>query len=292
MKVREYEPTFGVVITSYNRPDFLLLALESVVAQYTPAHDIVIVDDCSDFDVNELLSKYSYLPLKIVTKPRGKGASHSRNLGLQITDSDYVAFLDDDDVFLPNRLSKAKQCFKEHPHSVACLSSYLFMDGSQRKKVPDKGWVDQAMLRDGNPYCGTSGLVMKTNYARTHQFDEEVPSGEDWELFARLSQGGGFFFDDTPTFLYRTGGHVSKTNAKKSLRITQVEKRFVAAKKQRRWLGEDKYKQRIAKQILGDLGTKKHVWSWISYSFVQVGFSTTLRVLCQITTQKISNAVA
>lgn len=285
---------FGVVITSYNRPDFLLNAMRSVEQQELPAHEIVVVDDNSDFDVHECLSDFSHLPLTIVTKEQGRGASHSRNLGAKTIseECDYIAFLDDDDAFLPNRLSVAASDFAERPECEAALCSYDVMDGSKRKVTPLGGWVDQEKLRTGNVYCGTSGLVMKRTLTQSERFDEEVPSGEDWELFARLSQRGKFYFNSDPLYLYRIGNHASKTSQKRKLTIEQVEARFAAANKQRSWLGEVHYKTRIANQILGDLGSKQQAWKWINFSLKRAGFVVTTTVMTKLLLAKLSHSKA
>ncbi|ROV57660.1 glycosyltransferase family 2 protein [Vibrio ponticus] len=280
---------FGVVITSYNRPDFLLNAVKSLENQQLPAYEIVVVDDNSDFDVQTLLSEFSHLPITIITKDQGHGASHSRNLGIDMISSEceFIAFLDDDDAFLPNRLLAAAKDFIHNPNLDATLCSYVFMDGRKRKNTPATGFVSQEVLKKGNSYCGTSGLIIKRSVALNVRFDEEVPSGEDWELFARLSQRGNFYFNSEPLFLYRTGNHISKTNQKKYLSIAQMEHRFTAANKQRHWLGEENYLRRIATQILGDLGTKQAVWQWINFSLKKVGIAITSRVLLQIVKNKI-----
>ncbi len=283
--------TFSVVITSYNRPEYLVNAVRSVAEQEFPATEIVVVDDCSDFSVSELLEDFSQLPLKIVTKPFRRGASHSRNLGIDHSSCDYIAFLDDDDAFMPQRLSCAAALFARLPDCVASLCSYQFMDGRERKESPSSEWVDQEKLKKGNAYCGTSGLVIKTSVARLEKFDEEVPSGEDWELFARLSQRGHFYYSNQPLFLYRVGNHASKTNQKKSLSISQLEERFAAANKQRTWLGEVNYLTKIATQILGDLGSKQQIWQWVSFSLRKTGYLITAKVLFTLTVNKFARVL-
>ncbi len=100
-------PTVSTVITTFNRPDGLRRALASVCAQPVDGHDVVVVNDAGT-DVSELVvDAAAVLPVRLITLATNQGLATARKIGIGAARGEFVAFLDDDDVWLPNHLPTA-----------------------------------------------------------------------------------------------------------------------------------------------------------------------------------------
>lgn len=117
----------AVIIPLYNGAKWIEEALDSVLAQDMPANEIIIVDDGSTDSSQELVRSYSGVKL---LKNDGKGSSVARNMGLQYTDCEYVAFLDQDDVWHPSHLRTLVKTLEDHPEANTAVSlASCFTDG-------------------------------------------------------------------------------------------------------------------------------------------------------------------
>ena len=114
--VRLTEPrpaTVAVVIPTFNRPNLLPLAVDTVLTQSYPVHEIIIVDDGSNDQNRSTLVRLAQRSpcIRIHLLPKNQGRSRARNEGLARVRSDYVLFLDDDDLLGPGAVDTAMQCF-------------------------------------------------------------------------------------------------------------------------------------------------------------------------------------
>lgn len=116
-------PSISVVIPTYNRARIVTQAIESVLAQELPASEIIVVDDGSKDDTLESLAAYGDR-IRIVSRPN-TGISGARNDGIKAAGSDWVAFLDDDDEYTPERLRIAADAIRKYPDAVVHASNIL-----------------------------------------------------------------------------------------------------------------------------------------------------------------------
>lgn len=116
-------PQFSIVIPAYNAQRFLPLTLESIFRQSVPDFEIVVVNDGSTDGTLEMLQGIPDPRLRIVTRENG-GECVARNHGLREARGKYIAFLDSDDVWLPNHLEQALGFLEAHPE-IAWFSSTM-----------------------------------------------------------------------------------------------------------------------------------------------------------------------
>ncbi|EOV9672522.1 glycosyltransferase family 2 protein [Cronobacter turicensis] len=104
MKTREFG--VSVVIPTYNRIDTLLRAVDSIYSCQKQKVEIIVVDDCSDFDIYSVLGRYNKnnIPIRIYKNSTNKGPQVCRNLGIRRASFDFVAFLDSDDYFHSDKI--------------------------------------------------------------------------------------------------------------------------------------------------------------------------------------------
>lgn len=275
-----------VVIAAYNRPDYLRDAIRSVQEQTYPIHEVIVIDDFSTVELKSVVDEFSNLNIIYHKKDENLGVSNSRNIGISIATGDWIAFLDDDDLFLPNKIeSNINDVSKGGYGAVLC--SYKILEtgkvlGNKVSKV-----ISNEDLRVGNPFCGATGLFAKRDFLLIESFDEAIPLGEDWDLFIRLMSLGTVYFNSSPLFLYRKG-HDSITSSAKKLRIENIEPYTRSSYKHREWLGEKNFRRRIAYQILGYITVKENKLSWILMSLKLAGLQATLFVLYKRVVAKLS----
>lgn len=218
--------TVGVVIPSHNRPDALARALQSLAEQTSAPDQIVVVDDGSEPPIDaEGLSGVT-----LVRNERASGASAARNRGWQSLDTDWVAFLDDDDQFEPEKIAAVKAVIEADPDlDVIYHPAWISMvnEGVGYRTAP----LDLATVADpyqellvSNCLGGTPMVTVRRSLlAAVGGFDDELPSMEDHDLWIRLAAAGAQFgfIDQTLThcrYLTRGGGL-----------STDVEKHFAGA---------------------------------------------------------------
>ncbi|WP_111977430.1 glycosyltransferase family 2 protein [Algibacillus agarilyticus] len=278
----------SVVITAYNRPDHLLESLNSVINQSIEIFEIIVVDDCSPTPLKKIIDEFPNSNIRYLKSEENLGANHSRNVGINHANGEWIAFLDDDDVWLPNKIELQLLSLNSVQDAIGATCSYKFLnDGRDRDSMPNGTVVELEKLKVTNSYCGTSGFIVKREVLLKTLFDEELPCGQDWDMLIRLCLIGKVLFDATPLFLYRIGSHEGITTKAKRLKVEDVYPRLKSAYKHRKWMGEKAFKQRVSAQILSFIFQKKNKIKWVLTSISIAGVNSTLIVLVN----KIKNKI-
>ncbi|HEV8125166.1 MAG TPA: glycosyltransferase family 2 protein [Gemmatimonadales bacterium] len=170
-------PTFSVIVTSYNRPALLREALASVLAQTRPDFECIVVDDASPTP--------PVVPsdprFKLVRRACNGGPAASRNTGLEHATGQYITFLDDDDLFVPERLELALGGLARAPIAL-CWSR--FVDRTVRRRLMLRGNVHDVILNQGVPSLGATTLRAEC----VLQFDERFFAVQDADWWLRISR--------------------------------------------------------------------------------------------------------
>src|SRR5678816_1113469 len=106
-------PKVSVIIPTHNRAEFLRAAITSVLNQTFQDFEIVIIDDASKDHTQEVIANFNDARIKVIHNQISKGAAGSRNIALINTSCKYIAFLDDDDEWLPEKL-KIQTCLLDN----------------------------------------------------------------------------------------------------------------------------------------------------------------------------------
>ncbi|WP_394560339.1 glycosyltransferase family 2 protein [Aquipseudomonas alcaligenes] len=194
-----------VVIPAYNAGAFIIQALESVAQQTLPPVSIIVVDDGSLDDTAELVRRFADAhptqKILLVSQPN-KGISGARNAGLKVATSEFVALLDADDLWKPEKLERQAALFMregaEKLGIVYCDYQLIDEKGSMlqtRHHVSPRlrGRVRQE-LRKSNRISGSASAVLIRSSVLNDVglFDEALVCCEDWDLWLRISQGWEF----------------------------------------------------------------------------------------------------
>jgi glycosyltransferase involved in cell wall biosynthesis len=111
------KPTIAVVIPTYNRANTIVASIESVLSQSYPINEILIVDDHSTDDTIKQLDKFKDDIIILHTKNR-LGAQAARNIGIKAAKSEWIAFLDSDDEWLPNKIIKQVSSLNKYDFKI------------------------------------------------------------------------------------------------------------------------------------------------------------------------------
>src|SRR5215469_2241485 len=189
------ESLVSVVIPVYNRARLIGRAIGSVLAQTYQNFEIVVVDDASTDDLSGALSEISYSRLRRVAHPRNRGAAAARNTGVAAAVGEYVAFLDSDDIWYPQKLAAQVAAMRGQPPDIAgtvCAYDCIRTGRPPRRVVPS--WTPLTFARSQLLGCtcgpGTTLLCRRDVFAEIGPYDEELRRLEDWDWLLRLAEGG------------------------------------------------------------------------------------------------------
>jgi GT2 family glycosyltransferase len=187
-------------------------ALRSIAAQAVPPAEVIIVDDGDERHgdlVRQAVEKCSLERTRVVANTHRKGVSGARNTGAEFGTGKLLAFLDDDDEWLPDYLSEALARFSSRRLDMVCADlMYRFDDGTERpgKNAPDRLAPDLFLTR--NPgLIGSNLIIRRSVYQKIGGFDEGFPSSEDMDFGIRVSLFGGVRYEPLRRRLVRHYQH-------------------------------------------------------------------------------------
>jgi glycosyltransferase involved in cell wall biosynthesis len=196
------DPRISIVIPSYGRKSFLAEALRSVEMQTYPAHEVIVVDDCSP-DPVELPSGVD-LNVNLLRLPVNGGPGAARNAGLQVASGDWLLFLDDDDMLTPDRLKMAVEDMSG-ARSHAAGVELFWPDGSAQRYAAKyfEGDLRRTFNRGPHPCMGQV----------VHHREDIVTFGDlrvsqDTEWWLRMEHAA--FFSWSPEIGLRVRRHPEK----------------------------------------------------------------------------------
>lgn len=205
----------SVVIPTYNRCDSVVIAIESVLAQTVQPAQIIIVDDGSDDDTAATISaRFDQVQL---LKQNNHGVSHARNQGIKASTQPWIAFLDSDDRWLPNKLDVQLQAINSTPNTVLCHCDEHWIRNGKRVNPMNKhkkrgGDIFEHCL----PLCAISPsatLILRSLFDSIGLFDESMPACEDYDLWLRICAHHPVLFVNQ-ALLEKTGGHNDQLSRK------------------------------------------------------------------------------
>ncbi len=265
-------PRVSVIVPTYNRAKYLAEAVESVLVQDYVDYEILIIDDGSTDDTQEVVRRF---PGELVRyhHQRNAGPSAARNTGLGLARGELVAFLDSDDRWLPDKLGPQVALFDEFPELVLTAANIQHFDESGlldrfhtnpdqwehlpgEEVRPDVFYISEPrdpMLGE-NWVPGGSVVARREVILEVGGFDKDLWCGEDYDLWLRLSARGPFVLERRVVYLYRQHeGTLNRRDERRhSSRIRVLEKALAEQQlsyRQRRVL-----RRRIAgrHKLLGD----------------------------------------
>jgi glycosyltransferase involved in cell wall biosynthesis len=209
----------SVVVTCYNYGKYLANCLNSVLSQTYTDYEIIVVDDGSTDNTAEVIKVFLTLPNFKYIFQGNAGQAHAKNVGIENSSGEFVAFLDADDAWAPTKIEKQMRCFEDPAVGVVfCRANYLDAEGRMIDYEmtgdylqPRRGRVTDWLIFD-NFVQFSSSVVRAECLERFHGFDESIKMGIDWDLWLGISIRYSFDYVSEPLFYYRMGhaGQMSK----------------------------------------------------------------------------------
>lgn len=243
-----------VVITTCKRePDIVKRAVQSVTEQTFSDWELILIDDSpidyvyrSDIEtmVKQFENKYN---ITYIANEVNSGACFSRNVGLNLAKGEYIAFLDDDDEWLPEKLEKQVNALSTAESRVALVYGpyYKIIDETKEIKKVDlpllSGMLFEELMKRGNFLGGMSMPMMKTACVKdVGGFDNLMQSAQDMDLFLRIAQCYEIISINCPLVYYHMhSGEQITTNPQKKIagleRLIEKNKDYIEQHKEIKW---------------------------------------------------------
>jgi glycosyltransferase involved in cell wall biosynthesis len=200
-------PRCSVVIPAYNAAGTLPDSLASVFAQTFTDYEIIVVDDGSTDSTAQILESYGD-DLRVLRKPNEGRPAAARNRGVAQARGEYIAFLDADDLWRPEKLARQVELLDASPEVGLCFTAAAIIDEGGRElginRCPSyaRGRVYD-LISTRNVMVGSSVMVRRSAIEQVGAFDEELTSIENWELWIRVAREWEVDFVDEPLTAYR-----------------------------------------------------------------------------------------
>ncbi len=265
------------VITTYNRSSLVSRAIDSAINQTYPNIEIIVIDDHYSESYAEVREKYSqYNNVRFFRNDKNMGLAASRNRGISLAKSPYVAFLDDDDQWLPSKIEIQVKFLTENPKYVACSSHHI---ESISKKVigPNIEHLEQSDIVCFNIIGPPSKLMIDSNKVAI-SFDENAKHAEDWDFYIRLLKLGPVFMIKQPLIIYDTVHFGRMTTGFAKLTIEGIQAKAHMTYKNRALIGENNFKERMAEYYLNGIFQRNGKFKFMQNVYKEIGFLPIIKV--------------
>lgn len=206
-------PLVSAIIPTYNRAHIVCEAVESALAQTYPHIEVIVVDDGSKDDTLARLAQYGDR-IRVVTQPN-KGPAAARNLGIRVSCGELIAFLDSDDIWLPEKTERQVALLQRAGVSIPCCLSNILMKWKSgdrtsfeiallKPSLQEGLWLNVDEVLATRAVLFNQGIMTRREVlAKIGTFDESIRYLEDVELPQRLSLEGPWAFIETPLVIWR-----------------------------------------------------------------------------------------
>ncbi|MGD8344984.1 MAG: glycosyltransferase [Desulfobacterales bacterium] len=205
------KPLVSVIIPTYNRDWIVTEAIESVLAQDFSDYELIVVDDGSTDRTPEILAAYQNQ--LTVLRQANCGVSAARNRGIAAAAGRLIAFLDSDDLWLPQKLTAQANFFADNPDAVICQTEERWVRNGVRVNPKKRHLKFSGMIFERSlALCLVSPsavMIKRSLFDAVGVFDEDLPACEDYDLWLRISCRYPVDLIETPLIIKR-GGHADQ----------------------------------------------------------------------------------
>jgi len=277
-------PKVSVIIPTYNRASYLYSAIKSVLNQTFEDFEIIVVDDASTDNTKQTIDKFDDRRIYYIRHKENKGGSAARNTGIKRSKGKFIAFLDDDDMWMPSKLEKQLDLINKSLEIGVVYSGVWIINGSGKirgSKPPFlRGNIFPDMLKKNYVGSCSTVLIRKECLSGIGLFDEDLSAGQDFDLWIRLAKHYQFDYVNEPLVLYRVHKKRVSTDPYKSLRAKKLlykkySKELMTSFNHRKVLGFWHYVLGTYYCKCGDIGQGKK-------EFVKAITSDPFSILCYV----------
>ncbi|MDC0506142.1 glycosyltransferase [Candidatus Gracilibacteria bacterium] len=188
-------PLVSIIMSTYNGSKYITFSIESVLTQSYKNFEFIIINDCSDDDVEKIIQPYIKRDSRIVYKKNKKNLklTKSLNFGLSMAKGKYIARVDDDDTWSLNKLEKQVDFMESHKEHGLCGSNYMIIDQDgkrlhlQKMRLKDKDIKNH--LLQSNQFAHSSIIMRKISLEKAGGLYNPTLNGvEDYDLWLRIGK--------------------------------------------------------------------------------------------------------
>lgn len=235
------ENLVSVVIPTHNRENLIERAVRSAMEQTYKAIEIIVVSDGSEDGTDAILEslKTECEKIRYISYHPGKGGNFARNTGIKNALGEWVAFLDDDDEWHPDKIEKQIAKAKESGAELICTAINSVDDATGKKTVfvPDAPFDSSREILMRNCIGSTTTVMVKhSKLVECGMFDENLKAKQDFDLWIRLCQIAKVAIVDTPCVEYHnlaTNGQISWDWEKYDKAAQYMAKKYKALREQK-----------------------------------------------------------
>jgi len=191
------KPLVSVIITTYNRPALLKIAIASVLNQDFKDLELIIIDDFpKDTKVQKIVEDFNDKRIKFIKNESNQGGAVSLNIGLNTANGKYIAILDDDDEWIDEeKLSRQIKFLEENPDYVAVGINVIVVDYATEKeitrsKTPSTDKIIRKNFLLSNPIAHSSLVARREAMLKVGGYDQTLPRGKDYDMLLKLGGVG------------------------------------------------------------------------------------------------------
>jgi len=265
-------PSLSIVIPTYNHAHFLRTALDSIRAQTFDDWDAIVVNNFSDDDTVAVVESYDDPRIRLVNFANHGIIAAARNHGLSLTQAPFVAFLDSDDFWYPEKLQRCMDKLAQG-YDLVCHAEVWVGPSERRRTVrygPEARATYESLLLDGN-CISTSAVVVRRewlNRAGGFSVQPEFVTAEDYELWLKLARDGakiGFVEEVLGEYLIHEGNQ-SRAALRNMQAVMSVFEYHRAAMKERVSAARFRHREAVilysGARGLQDSGQCRQAWSY------------------------------
>jgi glycosyltransferase involved in cell wall biosynthesis len=206
------QPAVSIILPTFNRLSYLRDAIDSVFSQTFHDWELIIADDGSNATTKAYLRTFADIPrVKLLWLPHTGNPPAVRNAALCAANGEYIAFLDSDDVWMPEKLAAQIASLRTQTSSRWSYARCIMVDGHlnplavqpREPKATIDGWIHDALLRAEIVVVQSSVVVSRDLLAAVGGYPEDLPICGDYELYAQLARRSPIDFVDAPLVLVR-----------------------------------------------------------------------------------------
>jgi len=267
-------PLVSVVIPTRNRAPMVANAIRSAMAQTVSPIEIIVVDDCSADDTAAVVGLLNDRRVRYVRRSSCGGGSAARNTGIGIANGEFIAFLDDDDEWLPEKLARQLAAISGN---IAVLCNVRLKSNGAVLRRHRRAFIRPAHLRRGFVFGGgMSTFLVRADAMKRNLLDEKLTSYQDWDLLLRLTMRYPVGYLDEPLVQFNDGDHGRISNrAAVDSSPGVIEERLRPVLKHREFLGSFWFRYHSAKLLLAHLRRRHDRLAHLCYTLRQCGLPAT-----------------
>ena len=224
-------PIVSVIMPAYNAERFIQTAIESVLAQTFQDFELIIVDDCSTDQTNDLICSYALKDARIVALQNAEnfGVAATRNYAMSKARGEWIAFLDSDDLWRRDKLEKQMALIKEHPEAIVSYTASSFIDpkGTAYKYVLQaEPQIDYKRLLRMNLMSCSSVVVRRDIMIQFGIISEQMH--EDYSTWLNILRKVPYAYGiNEPLLIYRLSKNSKSGSRIKSARMIYTSYRYI-----------------------------------------------------------------